>query len=919
MRAATWLRSCNAIVVVVVALGACQTRPRTEIMLRIDTDMTQGQSATLSAVRIRVWSESDETPRFERRFELGAGEGQTFLPAELGLVPASQRSALVRVEVDALRGDTVMFSHSATARYVPEQTLLLEAFLAERCRLVENQTCPANQTCGRRGCEAVERMSLPPYQSSADAGFDGGACNAMCNNKCADLNRDATNCGACGNDCTRLPHVVASGIACIEGQCSYPPGACDKGFAHCSPNPESGCETDSTAPANCGMCGNACKAPTPLCAETGAGSGAYACAATCPSALTECSAMCVDTQMNAMYCGSCTNMCTAPLNANPSCSMGSCGWTCRSGYHRCPGPPEVCADNNSPATCGTRCTPCAAAPANARVSCDGTDCGFICDPGFTKGATACTPGPAVNAPRPIAPLSGGQLTTKRPTFRWELAGGTDGVRLEICRDRACTMILLVYEAGASATSLRIPIELGELGSRLYYFRLFGRQGASTGSAPSAVWSFEIAARSAMREAAWGTVADFEGDGFADLAVGTATDKVLVYRGSMTGITFPSSVLLQGAGGSEFSKGLAAAGDVDGDGFMDLLAGAPAVARAYLHRGGGSGLAMTGAPVDGPASSGFGSAVAAAGDVNGDGYADVIIGAPTLGAAYLYYGTGTGLPTNADVTLSGPGSSGFGRAVAGVGDVNGDGYSDFAIGAPDGNSVYVYYGQSAKLPATLTAVNANASLTGPAGSSFGASVAGAGDINGDGFPDILVGSPAATAPSPGVRLYSGAAAGVNTSVARAWPYPGAASTHGYGKVVAPAGDVNGDGYCDFLVGAPDANVGYGYLGSTTSGELSHARSWAGSAGSLFASSMRGPGDINHDGFDDVAGGAPGSKAILVYLNSAAGFNASGTARTEGTETGFGGAIARQLLKQGDRHGEVLALCSVAGGASLRVRR
>ena len=155
---------------------------------------------------------------------------------------------------------------------------------------------------------------------------------------------------------------------------------------------------------------------------------------------------------------------------------------------------------------------------------------------------------------------------------------------------------------------------------------------------------------------------------------------------------------------------------------------------------------------------FGAAVASAGDVNGDGYADIIVGAPYYdstytdeGAAFIFQGSANGPSLGADFWVrSGKADARLGWAVSSAGDVNGDGYSDIIVGAPDFDNpqdqegmVFVFYGSSSGLGSAVFDPLTGADWYAQADwavSKMGYSVASAGDVNGDGYGDIVVGVP-----------------------------------------------------------------------------------------------------------------------------------------------------------------------------------
>lgn len=216
----------------------------------------------------------------------------------------------------------------------------------------------------------------------------GCSSGALCGGRCVDVAADLRHCGRCGNDCAALTGVDPTAARCVGGACRIE-GACLPSRAHCSSNPQDGCETDVTTPARCGDCSTRCAEPNPLCSllVDAAGGRRYACVSGCPAATpARCGGTCVDVSADPAHCGACANACPAPSNGTASCRGGLCAVTCRAGTHLCGG---SCVDDASPATCGTSCTPCPAASANATVSCEGGRCGFTCNAGFHRCAGAC--------------------------------------------------------------------------------------------------------------------------------------------------------------------------------------------------------------------------------------------------------------------------------------------------------------------------------------------------------------------------------------------------------------------------------------------------------------------------------------------------------------------------------------------------
>jgi hypothetical protein len=321
--------------------------------------------------------------------------------------------------------------------------------------------------------------------------------------------------------------------------------------------------------------------------------------------------------------------------------------------------------------------------------------------------------------------------------------------------------------------------------------------------------------------------DVDGDGFSDVIVGaqffdlgeTNEGCAFLYRGSATGLATSSAWTVEGnSPGAQFGRSVATAGDVNGDGYSDVIVGAPVYAnsegRAFVYHGSASGLVTTPAWEGSPAqaSAEYGTSVACAGDVNGDGYSDVIVGALRYnggtaagGGTFLYLGSASGLGTSAAWTAtSSQASSDFGQDVASAGDVNGDGFDDVLVGVRNYNGGTIGEGRALLYLGSVAGLLANPSWSVESNqvtADLGTSVACAGDVNGDGYADVIVGAPRydnGQLDEGRAYVYLGSSSGL--AATPAWTAESNQGGAAFGIAVATAGDVNGDGYSDVVVGS-----------------------------------------------------------------------------------------------------------------------
>ena len=388
--------------------------------------------------------------------------------------------------------------------------------------------------------------------------------------------------------------------------------------------------------------------------------------------------------------------------------------------------------------------------------------------------------------------------------------------------------------------------------------------------------------------------DINGDGYSDVIVGaplfdhgqSSEGGVWVYEGSSSGLASPSWFAESDQAYAYFGYCVSTAGDVNGDGYSDIVIGAETYdngqtdeGKVFVWHGSSSGLGSNGNPTNADwnaesnqAYAWFGRAVSTAGDVNGDGYSDVIVGAETWdggytneGKVYVYYGSSNGLASSWTSEPTNQQNAYFGNSVSSAGDVNRDGYSDIIIGAygydngqTDEGKVYVYHGSGLGLQASpnwtkeVNQTNAN----------FGQSVSTAGDVNGDGYSDVIIGADMYdySQTNDGCAwVYNGSSSGLPTDPS--WTRSCLQADARFGFAVSTAGDINGDGYSDVIVGAhvydnsqTDEGGVWAYQGSSSG--LGNP-TWFGEsnqADAKFGVSISTAGDVNGDGYSDVIIGA-----------------------------------------------------------------
>ena len=500
-------------------------------------------------------------------------------------------------------------------------------------------------------------------------------------------------------------------------------------------------------------------------------------------------------------------------------------------------------------------------------------------------------------PRAIGPLSTAYVTSTRPTFRFEPAVGADGTRIEIATTADFARIEQTIDATTATARAATPLPPGA-----HFWRLRALWHGAPSPILTSTWEF-IVRRESPVDSSFGSVPDLNLDGIPDLVVGENPNTALnafsslvcahAYFATATR-TIPAAPSWtwcspQSVVGFSQIVRMADVGDVNGDGVPDLAVAAitrnssTALPGFYIASPSRTGATPTSTWFD--IASGcvrpndtIGFSIAPAGDFNGDGYADVVVGCGMAQRAYLYFGSSSGLRATPDATFD-AGAAGETAVLGGV-DIDGDGLGDVIVSNTAG--LYFLAGNTAGSVSSSAPFVASTEVQDGRQNGHFNVLSVLGDIDGDGYGDIAVGSPLRwLGQLAHVFVYRGSASGLITMPAQTIVETGD-NADGFAQSVGGIGDVDGDGHDDLAVGAPNGPFHHGGQGTIYiyPGALASSTPRSITITTLtyldsFGHSIAGAGDVNGDGIADVVVSAPsnpdtGGTAYL-YLGSAAGLS------------------------------------------------
>jgi len=733
------------------------------------------------------------------------------------------------------------------------------------CRLWSNGTVCASESC-------VGSIYQPAGLCSG--GFCGTGPTAPCDPYVCGPTACRTSCGTSA-DCTISNYCSTVGGGGGTGGTG---GASGTGGRGGSSGPDGGAGgtgggagSGACVPkkAQGALCGGAGECQSGFCVD------GYCCSSSCTTSCRSCGlpgnvGVCT-TVVNAEDPPTCsgTNICNAAgactlKNGQPCSTNGSCASNfCVDG---------VCCNT----ACNNVCVTCVGGGQNGTchlVPAGQTDPPSCVAPNICSAAGTCGP-PVPSAPTGVRPLNGANTgsiffaPSLRPMFVWTIASAATSYEIQIddsCSSPTfCNFPSPVINTNVTGTSFQpsasLPVSPNPPAGTRYYWRVRGCNGAGCGA-----WS-------AIRYVNVGRLRDdVNGDGYSDVVIGApqktiATPnqgRVYAYLGGNP-MNMQVDYTIDGEKAPyQFGGKVQFVGDLNGDGFADLAVGAASDAgTVYIFYGptlpngvDGANLILRGEI----AGDQFGArAIAGAGDVNGDGFADLVVGAPLnsdlfiveQGKAYLF-GGGAPMDDNPEAVISGVlDNQNFGSAVSGGGDHNGDGIPDLVVGAPGYNGLNgrAYVFYGPSFP---NAATQGLIIDPPTqGAMFGREISSDGDIDGDRADDIVIGAPQRQL----AYVFLGRFGGMDT-------FPdviitsmsGAAAELGSAVFLA---DITADGLADYLV-SDDRDSGAGLVNGYFAPSLSGLADWVvnGRNGNVLFGYAVAAGDVNGNGFADVIIGDP----------------------------------------------------------------